>query len=111
VLDNKDGMLVPGLFGRLRLLGSVTYDGVLVPAEAVGTDQNRRVVYVVGADSAISLAPVRLGPIIDGYRVIREGLKGDETIVVNGLSRVRPGIKIDPQMSTLPPTRVVDVNP
>ena len=111
VLDNKDGMLLPGLFGRLRLLGSVTYDGVLVPAEAVGTDQNRRVVYVVGADNAISLAPVRLGPIIDGYRVIREGLKGEETIVVNGLSRVRPGIKIDPKMSTLPPTRRVDVNP
>ena len=111
VLENKDGLLLPGLFGRLRLLGSVTYQGVLVPAEAVGTDQNRRVVYVVGTDNAVTLAPVRLGPIIDGYRVIREGLKGDETIVVNGLSRVRPGIKIDPKMSTLPPTRRVDVNP
>jgi multidrug efflux system membrane fusion protein len=111
VLANTNGMLLPGLFGRLRLLGSVTYDGVLVPDEAVGTDQNRRVVYVVGTDNAIALAPVRLGPLIDGYRVIREGLKGEETIVVNGLSRVRPGIKIDPKMSTLPPTRRVDVNP
>jgi multidrug efflux pump subunit AcrA (membrane-fusion protein) len=51
------------------------------------------------------MKPVRLGPRIDGYRVIRDGLKGDETLVVNGLMRVRPGLQVEPKLTTLPPTR------
>ncbi len=102
VIDNKDLSLVPGLFGRIRILGSDRYNGVLVPEEAIGANQDRRVVYVVGPDNVVGLAPVRVGPKIDGYRVIRSGLKGDETIVVNGLVRVRPGIKVDPKMTELP---------
>ncbi len=105
IFDNKDMLLVPGLFGRLLIAGSPTYRGVLVPEEAIGADQDRRVVYVVGADNKVSLQPVRVGPHIDGYRVIRSGLKGDETIVVNGLMRVRPGAPVTPQMTTLAPTR------
>lgn len=108
VLANPDGMLVPGLFGRVAILGSVPYDGVLIPDEALGSDQDRRVVYVVEADNTVSMQPVRLGPRIDGYRVIREGLTGDQTIVVNGLMRVRPGIKVDPKPTTLPPTAVAE---
>jgi RND family efflux transporter MFP subunit len=111
VLPNPDGALLPGLFGRIRLLGSQTYDGVLIPDEAVGTDQSRRVVYAVDDKNVVGLLPVRLGPRIDGYRVIREGLKGDETIVVNGLARVRPGVTVNPKMTDLPPTRIADVNP
>ncbi len=102
VIDNKDLSLVPGLFGRIRILGSEHYRGVLVPEEAIGSNQDRRVVYVVGADNVVGQTPVRVGPKMDGYRVIRSGLKGDETIIVNGLMRVRPGIKIDPKMSELP---------
>jgi RND family efflux transporter MFP subunit len=105
VFENKDLSLTPGLFGRLRLVGSPVYKGVLVPDEAIGADQDRRVVFVVGADNVVTMKPVRPGPRIDGYRVIREGLTGDETIVVNGLVRVRPGAKITPQPVTLPPTR------
>jgi RND family efflux transporter MFP subunit len=105
IFDNKDLFLTPGLFGRVSISGSNPYKGVLVPDEAVGNDQDRRVVFVVGADNAISMQPVRPGPRIDGYRVIRTGLKGDETIVVNGIVRVRPGIKVNPQMTTLPPVR------
>ncbi len=105
IFDNKDMLLVPGLFGRLLIAGSPTYRGVLVPEEAIGADQDRRVVYVVGADNKVSLQPVRVGPHIDGYRVIRSGLKGDETLVVNGLMRVRPGAAVTPQMTTLAPTR------
>jgi membrane fusion protein, multidrug efflux system len=108
VLGNADGRLVPGMFGRIAILGSPSYDGVLVPDEALGTDQDRRIVYVVGADGTVAMRPVRLGPRIDGYRVIREGLKGDETIVVNGLMRVRPGIKVDPKPTTLPPTALAE---
>jgi multidrug efflux system membrane fusion protein len=105
VIGNKDFFLTPGMFGRATLLGSDPYRGVLVPDEALASDQDRRVVYVVGADNVVSLKPVRPGPRIDGYRVIREGLDGSETIVVNGLMRVRPGMTIEPQLTQLPPTR------
>jgi multidrug efflux pump subunit AcrA (membrane-fusion protein) len=79
--------------------------GVLVPDEALGSDQDRRVVYVVGRDNVVSLKPVVPGPRIDGYRVIREGLDGSETIIVNGLMRVRPGVTVQPTLTELPPTR------
>jgi RND family efflux transporter MFP subunit len=105
VFDNKDGFLTPGMFGRATLLGSDAYRGILIPDEALGSDQDRRVVYVVGTDNVVSLKPVRPGPRIDGYRVIREGLDGSETIVVNGLMRVRPGMAVAPEMTELPPTR------
>ena len=103
VLPNPDGRLLPGLFGRVAVLGSASYDGVLIPDEAVSADQDRRIVYVVNPDNSVKMQPVRLGPRIDGYRVIREGLKGEDTIVVNGLVRVRPGIKVAPEPVTLPP--------
>ncbi|MCW5773361.1 MAG: efflux RND transporter periplasmic adaptor subunit [Rhodospirillaceae bacterium] len=105
VFENKELFLTPGMFGRIRIPGSGKYQAVLVPDEAIGTDQNRRVVYVVGKDGKVVLTPIRLGPHIDGYRVVREGLKGDETIVVNGLMRVRLGAKLAPQMTALPPSR------
>jgi RND family efflux transporter MFP subunit len=105
VFDNKDLFLTPGMFGRATLLGSDEYRGVLVPDEALGSDQDRRVVYVVGADNVVTLKPVVPGPRIDGYRVIREGLDGSETIVVNGLVRVRPGMAVQPTVTELPPTR------
>jgi multidrug efflux pump subunit AcrA (membrane-fusion protein) len=97
---------VPGLFGRIRILGSDRYKGVLVPEEALATDQDRRVVYVVADDGSVILQPVRVGSRVDGYRVIREGLKGDEKIVVNGLMRVRPGIRVTPKVTKLPPVFV-----
>jgi RND family efflux transporter MFP subunit len=105
VFDNKDLFLTPGMFGRATLLGSDEYEGVLVPDEALGSDQDRRVVYVVGADNVVTLKPVVPGPRIDGYRVIREGLDGSETIIVNGLMRVRPGVTVQPTLTELPPTR------
>lgn len=101
--DNKDGVLQPGMFGRVNVPGSLPHAGVLVPDEAIGADQNRRIVFVVDAEGKVSTKPVRTGPRIDGYRVIRDGLTGDENIVVNGLMRVRPGITVKPQMVTLPP--------
>jgi RND family efflux transporter MFP subunit len=105
IFDNKDLFLTPGLFGRVTLMGSDPYRGVLVPDEAIGNDQDRRVVYVVAEDNSVAMRPVRTGPRIDGYRVIRTGLTGDETIVVNGIVRVRPGIKVVPQTTILPPVR------
>ncbi len=105
IFDNKDLFLTPGLFGRVTIGASDPYRGILLPDEAIGSDQDRRVVYVVGENNVVSLKPVRIGPRIDGYRVIRDGLTGNETVVVNGLVRVRPGAPITPQMTTLPPVR------
>ncbi|MBW9056314.1 efflux RND transporter periplasmic adaptor subunit [Rhizobium mesosinicum] len=102
---NPDLVLQPGLFGRIQVAASNTYQAILVPDEAIGSDQNERVVYVVGADGTVSTKPVRPGPRLYGYRVIREGLDGTETIIVNGLIRARPGGKVTPQMTELPKER------
>ncbi|MER8494962.1 efflux RND transporter periplasmic adaptor subunit [Mesorhizobium sp. M1312] len=101
--DNKDGVLQPGMFGRINVPGSLPHPGVLLPDEAIGADQNRRIVFVVDEAGLISAKPVRTGPRIDGYRVIREGLTGEETVVINGLVRVRPGVTVKSEMTTLPP--------
>jgi membrane fusion protein, multidrug efflux system len=100
---NPDGILQPGMFGRINVPGSLPYKGVLIPDEALGSDQDRRIVLVVDDAGAVSAKPVRIGPRIDGYRVIREGLTGDETIIINGLMRVRPGITVKPELVVLPP--------
>jgi len=97
---NPELILQPGLFGRIQVEASNTYKAVLVPDEAIGSDQNERVVYVVGADGTISTKPVRPGP-----RLYGEGMDGSETIVVNGLMRARPGSKVTPQMVELPKSR------
>jgi RND family efflux transporter MFP subunit len=102
---NPDFVLQPGLFGRVDISGSNTYRAVLVPDESIGSDQNERVVFVVGQDGTVSTKSVRLGPRLYGYRVIRSGLTGDETIIVNGILRARPGGKVTPTMTDLPKER------
>ncbi len=100
---NPQGVLQPGMFGRIRVPGSLPYEGVLVPDAAIGADQDRRIVYAIDESGTVSAKPVRPGPERYGYRIIREGLTGDETIVVEGLLRVRPGVKVKAEMITLPP--------
>ena len=99
---NPNLILQPGLFGRIQVQGSNSYKAILVPDEAIGSDQNQRIVYVADAAGNITPKPVRLGPKLYGYRVIRSGMTGDETIVVNGLMRIRPGVKVAPQLIELP---------
>jgi RND family efflux transporter MFP subunit len=96
-LDNHDRAFTPGLFARVRLLGDKTENALLINDSAVGTDQTVKYVLVVGADNKVEYRPVKLGPVIDGLRVVREGLKANDTIVVNGLQRVRPGSPVSPQ--------------
>ncbi|MGH8324033.1 MAG: efflux RND transporter periplasmic adaptor subunit, partial [Steroidobacteraceae bacterium] len=96
-LDNHDRVFTPGLFARVKLMGSNQYDALLINDSAVGTDQTVRYVLVVGADNKVQYRPVRLGPIIDGLRVVTDGLSAGETIVVNGLQRVRPGAAVTPE--------------
>jgi len=96
-LDNHDRAFTPGLFARVRLMGDKKYDALLINDSAIGTDQTVKYVLVVGADNKVEYRPVKLGPVIDGLRVVREGLKPNDTIVVNGLQRVRPGSPVTPQ--------------
>jgi len=96
-LDNHERLFTPGLFARIKLIGSARHAAVLVKDSAIGTDQTERFVLVVGADNKASYRPVKLGPLVDGLRVVAEGLAPGETIVVNGLQRVRPGAQVTPQ--------------
>ena len=110
VVPNPDLFLTPGLFGTIRIPGSAPFRGVLVPDEAVATDQDRRIIWVIADDGTASSRVVKTGPRIDGYRLIREGLNGNEAIVVAGLQRVRSGIKVSPQTKELPSTREADAS-
>lgn len=92
-----DPRLLPGVFVRVRLPGAASRRAVLVPDQAVGTDQTRRFVLVVGADGVVSARTVTPGRLVDGLRVIEEGLRGDETLVVRGVQRVRPGAAVTPR--------------
>jgi multidrug efflux system membrane fusion protein len=96
--ENKDGVLVPGLFARVQLGAADSRNAVLINERAVGTDQSRKFVFVVGADGKAEYRPVTLGPVVDGLRVVRSGVKPGEKIVVNGLQRVRPGAPVAPQI-------------
>jgi RND family efflux transporter MFP subunit len=97
LLDNHERLFTPGLFARIRLLGGAQHDAVLVNDSAIGTDQTVRYVLVVGAGNKVEYRPVQLGPVIDGLRVVQSGLAPGETIVVNGLQRVRPGAQVQAQ--------------
>jgi membrane fusion protein, multidrug efflux system len=96
VFDNRDGALTPGLYARLKLAGSGERPAILIDERAVGTDQSKKFVLVVGADRKVAYREVRLGPVVDGLRVVRDGLKPGESIVVNGVQRVRPGMAVLP---------------
>jgi len=93
LLPNKDLMFAPGLFARVQLAGRSAYEAVMIPDEAIVTDQASRVVYVV-KDGKAELRTVTPGPIIDGLRVIRAGLSRDDLVVTSGLQRIRPGQEV-----------------
>jgi RND family efflux transporter MFP subunit len=103
VFPNPAPMLLPpGLFARVRIPGSGKYMALLLQDEALGTDQTQRFVFVVDDQNTVEYRKVELGPIIDGLRVIRGGLKPEDWVIVNGVQRVRPGAKVDPERRTLP---------
>ena len=86
-------MFTPGLFARVQLVGRNAYEAVMIPDEAIATDQASRVVYVV-KDGKAEVRTVTPGPIIDGLRVIRAGLSRDDLVVTSGLQRIRPGQEV-----------------
>src|SRR5271170_5123408 len=97
VLQNKDGQFTPGLFARVQLLAGGEYPAILIEDRAVNTDQNQKYVLLLGAGNKIEYRKVTLGRVIDGLRVVREGLKPGDVIVVNGAQRVHPGVTVTPQ--------------
>jgi membrane fusion protein, multidrug efflux system len=102
VIKNTDLSILPGQFGRVRLIGSAPYEALLIPDVAVATDQSRKIVFVVKPDDTVEARPVVLGPLDDGLRVIREGLKAEDRVIVNGIQRARVGAKVAPHPAQAP---------
>jgi len=96
-IANPKGLFTPGMFARVRVPGSLPYEALLVPDTAVASEQVRKYVMVVAGDNSVSPKYVTLGQLANGLRVIKDGLSADDRIVVNGLARIRPGIKVTPQ--------------
>lgn len=94
VFDNKDRLMSPGFFARLRIPGSGEYEAMLIRDTAVSSDQGRPFVYVVGADGKATQRTVVTGPLEDGLRIIREGLTREDRVVINGLMAIRPGVVV-----------------
>jgi RND family efflux transporter MFP subunit len=104
VFANPIGLFTPGMFGRIQVPGSPAYDALLVPDAAIATEQTRKYLMVVDGENLARQRYVTLGPTIGGLRVIKEGLKEDENVIVDGLMRVRPGVKVAPQEKKAPAT-------
>ncbi|MDT3687744.1 MAG: efflux RND transporter periplasmic adaptor subunit [Pseudorhodoplanes sp.] len=97
VFANKTNLVTPGMFGRIQVQASARYEALTIPDSAIGSEQARKFVYVVRPDDTVAQKYVTLGALSDGDRVVTEGLEPDDRVVVNGLMRVRPGIKVTPQ--------------
>jgi len=105
VVDNSDGLLTPGLFAKVQL-ATGSPDGALsalVAERAIGTDQTRKFVFVVGDNKTAEYRPVQLGTSVGSLRVVTSGLKAGEQVVVDGLQRVRPGAPLAPEVVPMEP--------
>jgi RND family efflux transporter MFP subunit len=101
VLQNKDGIYTPGLFARVQLLAGSEYSAILIDDRAVNTDQSQKYVLLLGPNNTVEYRRVKLGRIIDGLRIVREGLKAGDVIIVNGAQRVHTGMTVTPQRVTM----------
>jgi multidrug efflux system membrane fusion protein len=97
VVSNKAGLFSPGQFARVRVTGSPAYAALLVPDEAIGTDQTNKYVLVVLDDGLVERRNIKLGPLVDGLRVVRQGLAAGDWVITRGLQRARPGSKVEPK--------------
>ncbi|HTY49231.1 MAG TPA: efflux RND transporter periplasmic adaptor subunit [Steroidobacteraceae bacterium] len=97
LLENHDRRFTPGMFARVKLPGSTPHEALLINDSAIGTDQSVKYVLRLGKDNAIEYRTVKLGPLVDGLRVVTAGLSPNDSIVVNGLQRVRPGMVVTPE--------------
>jgi RND family efflux transporter MFP subunit len=105
VIPNQDLSILPGQFGRVRLIGSSPYEALLLPDTAIATDQSRKIVFVVKDDDTVEARAVVLGPLDEGLRVVREGLKPEDKVIVDGIQRARIGAKVAPHMTQIGGTK------
>jgi RND family efflux transporter MFP subunit len=110
VFSNRSRALTPGLFARVKLVGNETTRAVLVRDAAIGTDQDRKFVLVVGPGDTLAYRPIVPGRLTDGLRIVTSGLKAGEKVVVNGLMRVRPGMKVAPTVTPMVPDSTAPVS-
>ena len=101
VIPNHDLSILPGQFGRVRLIGSSPYEALLIPDTAVATDQSRKIVFVIKDDDTVEARPVVLGPLDEGLRVVREGLRAEDKVIIDGIQRARVGAKVNPRAGTI----------
>ena len=101
VVPNKSQRFTPGLFARVRLVGGEQRSATLIQDQSIGTDQDRKFVLVLKADNTLEYRPVTTGRMVDGLRAIDSGLKPGERVVINGLMRVRPGMKVVAQTAVM----------
>jgi multidrug efflux system membrane fusion protein len=106
IFSNPDRVLQPGFFVRARVPGSAKYPALLIPDQAVGTDQSQKFVFTVNDADTVQYVPVTLGPLVDGLRVVRAGLHSNDWVVVNGLMTIRPGAKVNPSRASLNSTNM-----
>lgn len=107
-VPNHDGFLVPGMFGRARLLGSGTYHALLIPDEAIVTDQTRRIVYIIGNDGKTAPRNVVTGPLVEGLRVVKSGLAPADRVVIDGLAQLQPGTPVRVKAARITPRATGD---
>jgi RND family efflux transporter MFP subunit len=103
LVANPTRFLTPGMFGRARLLGSGTYRAMLVPDEAIVTDQTRRLVYVVSNDNKATPRVVEVGAKAEGLRIVREGLAPTDRVILTGIGRLQPGAPVNPKKGVIKP--------
>jgi membrane fusion protein, multidrug efflux system len=96
IVPNKDISILPGQFARVRLIGSAPYEALLLPDAAIATDQSRKIVFVVNDENVVETRTVLLGPLDGGLRVIREGLKAEDKVIIDGIQRARVNAKVAP---------------
>ena len=105
IFDNPKGLFTPGMFARIKLPASQTYTALMVPDEAIASEQVRKLVMTVNADNIVVPKYVELGALKDGLRVIRKGLSAEDRVIVNGLMRARPGLKVTPRDAAPQPAK------
>src|SRR5215212_5249304 len=103
IFSNKDRRFTPGLFARVKLVGSKSTPTLLVRDAAIGTDQDRKFVLLLGKGDSLVYRPVEIGRLSDGLRIVRSGVQAGDKVVVNGLMRVRPGVKVKPTVVAMVP--------
>ena len=101
IVENPEYLLVPGMFADVKLLGEGPYEALLIPDSAISVDQTIRFVYVLNENDTVERRQIKPGNTQDGLRIIRSGLNKEDRIIINGIQRVRAGMKVSPETSSI----------